>query len=273
MEGRSAEREAVPTGTNAGAVFRLASTEYGFSPTSPLPKATVYMALEPYLKDFQVFDGLDCDAARKLGHRIVDKEFPAGQLIFSADEKAEYVYLIRLGRIKLFRQTEDGRENTLAILGPGDVFGELVLGEHPCHSVYAQALEISLLCILPRRNFFQLLADEPAIALTIINNISKRLAFATRSIEHLSTYDLGLRLGKLLLLLAEEHGQGAEPTATTLKLRLTHQDIANMAATSRQTVTQLMNQFKKLGILHYDGRRIVVNRPELTRFLKQTAGA
>ena len=55
----------------------------------------------------------------------------------------------------------------------------------------------------------------------------------------------------------------------TLKIRLTHQDIANMAATSRQTITQLMNQFKKLGLVHYDGKQIVVNRPELSRFLKQ----
>jgi CRP/FNR family cyclic AMP-dependent transcriptional regulator len=226
------------------------------------------MTLEPYLKDFQVFDGLDCDAARKLGHRIVDRQYPAGQLIFSADERAEYVYLIRLGRIKLFRQTEDGRENTVAILGPGDVFGEFVLGENSCHSVYAQALELSLLCILPRRNFFQLLVEEPAIALTIINNIGKRLAFAAQSIEHLSTYDLGLRLGKLLLLLADEHGQGSEH-ALTLKIRLTHQDIANMAATSRQTVTQLMNQFKQLGLLRYDRHQIVVNRPQLTQFLQR----
>lgn len=226
------------------------------------------MALEPYLKNFQVFDGLDCDAARKLGHRIVDKEFPAGHLVFSAEEEAEYVYLIRVGRIKLFRRTEDGRENTVAMLGAGDVFGELVLGEHSCHSVCAEALEPSLLCILPRKNFFQLLVDEPAIALTIINNIGKRLALTAQSIEHLSTYDLDLRLGKLLLLLVEEHGQGTE-SMVTLKIRLTHQDIANMAATSRQTITQLMNQFKKLGILRYDGRKIVVNRPHLTQFLKQ----
>ena len=226
------------------------------------------MTINSYLKDFQVFDGLDCDAARKLGHRIVDKEFAAGRLVFSADEKAEYIYLIRLGRIKLYRRTEDGRENTVAILGAGDVFGEFVLGEASCHSVYAQALELSLLCILPRRNFFQLLVDEPGIALTIINNIGRRLAFTAQSIEHLSTYDLGLRLGKLLLLLAEEHGQGIEATVT-LKIRLTHQDIANMAATSRQTITQLINQFKKLGLVRYDGKQIVVNRTELSRFLKQ----
>ena len=227
------------------------------------------MAIDTYLKDFQVFDGLDCDAARKLGHRIVDKEFTAGRLVFSADEKAEYIYLIRMGRIKLYRRTEDGRENTIAILGAGDVFGEFVLGASSCHSVYAQALETSLLCILPRRNFFQLLVDEPGIALTIINNIGKRLAFTAQSIEHLSTYDLGLRLAKLLLLLAEEHGQGTEPSVT-LKIRLTHQDIANMAATSRQTITQLINQFKKLGLVRYDGKQIVVNRLELGLYLKQT---
>lgn len=224
------------------------------------------MLKEPYLKNFQVFDGLDCDEARKLGHLVLDKPFPAKSLIFSAQEKAEYVYLVRMGRVKLYRQTEDGRENIIAILGPGDVFGEFVLAEDSCHSMYAEAFEPALLCILPRKNFLRMLLDEPAIALTIINNIGKRLAQTAYFIENLSTYDLTFRLGKLLFRLADEYGTGSDGMEK-IGIRLTHQDMANMIATSRQTVTTLINQFKTRGLISYDGREIVVNRPLLSNFL------
>lgn len=227
--------------------------------------------MEPYLKKFPIFDGLSCDEARKLGHMITDKHFQAKGIIFSADEKAEYVYLIREGHVKLYRQTEDGRENIIAILGPGDVFGEFVFAEETCHSMFAEAFENSLLCILPRKNFLKLLLNEPAIALTIINNIGKRLSQTAYFIENLSTYDLTLRLGKLLLLLAGEYGSNAD--ASKIKIRLTHQDIANMIATSRQTVTTLINQFKELGLIRYEGREIIVSRSFLLDFIEKNQQA
>ncbi len=223
--------------------------------------------IEPYLKNFHIFEGLSCDEARKLGHMVIDKHFKAKVIIFSADEKAEYVYLIREGHVKLYRQTEDGRENIIAILGPGDVFGEFVFAEETCHSMFAEAFENSLLCILPRKNVLKLLLDEPAIALTIINNIGKRLSQTAYFIENLSTYDLTLRLGKLLLLLAGEYGSKTD--ASKIKIRLTHQDIANMIATSRQIVTTLINQFKELGFIRYEGRGIIVNCPLLSDFIEK----
>jgi CRP-like cAMP-binding protein len=131
--------------------------------------------------------------------------------------------------------------------------------------MFAEAFENSLLCILPRKNFLKLLLDEPAIALTIINNIGKRLSQTAYFIENLSTYDLTLRLGKLLLLLAGEYGSNAD--ASKIKIRLTHQDIANMIATSRQTVTTLINQFKELGLIRYEGREIIVSRHLLSGFI------
>lgn len=223
---------------------------------------------QPYLKNFPVFEGLSCDEARNLGQMVVDKSYQARSLIFSADEKAEYVYLIREGKVKLFRQTEDGRENIIAILGPGDVFGEFVFIEDSCHSVFAEAFETSLICILPRRNFIQLLLDEPTIALAIIHNIGKRLSHTAYFIENLSTYDLTLRLAKLLLRLAGEDSANAGDTVK-IRMRLTHQDMANMIATSRQTVTSLLNQFKKTGAIRYEDREIVVSRSALAILLNQ----
>lgn len=222
--------------------------------------------MEPFLRSFPVFDGLDCNEAKRLGEAVIEKNFPPKSLVFHVNEKAEYIYLIRKGRIKLYRLTEDGRENIVSILGPGDVFGEFVISEESNYSLFAEAFEETLLCILPRQNFFKLLLKEPAIALTIINNIGKRLALAANSIENLSTFDSSHRLVKLLLQLASEVGEGNNDSVE-LKLHFTHQDIANMTAMSRQTVTTLINQFKQLSLIRYNGKHIVVYPSRLSKYL------
>ncbi len=231
----------------------------------------------PFLKDFNPFEGLGCDAGRKLGEVVVEKRFDAGVTIFSANEKAEYVYLIREGRVKLFRITEDGRENIVALLGPGDLFGEFIFGENLTHSVFAQVFEPSWLCILTRPGFFKLLTTDPQIAITIINNIGRRLAGQARSIENLSTYDLDLRLGKLVLSLASEFGLSSPNQAgngiVELTVTLTHQDMANMIAVCRQTVTSIVNRFKHDGLLQYRGKTLIVDLPRLKKYLAQHRAA
>lgn len=222
----------------------------------------------PYLEDCPVFEGFSCDEARKLGYIVVEKQFKPKSLIFAADSKAEYVYLVREGRVKLFRQTEDGRETIVTILGPGDVFGEFVFGETVCHSVYAEAFGPALICILPSRRFLQLLMTEPEIAVRILTNVGRRLSRSAFFIENLSTYNIRLRFAKLLMCLVEEHGKD-QLTDVALNLKLTHQDLANMIATCRQTATELINYFKNYGILSNVGKTLVVHRPQLHRALAE----
>lgn len=222
----------------------------------------------PYIKGFPVFEGLNCDESRKLGYVVVEKAFHPKQLIFSAADVVEYVYLVREGRVKLYRQTEDGRENIIAILGAGDVFGEFIFGEETCHSVYAEAFDTALICILPHQKFMQMLLNEPSIAIKILTNVGRRLAQSAYFIEHLSTYNLKLRFAKLLLYLASTHARSQSDPAV-LDIRLTHQDLAYMVATSRQTATELMNQFKKDGLASYEGRHIVVMRTALEAWVRK----
>lgn len=226
-----------------------------------------------FLKNTNPFEGLGCDAVRKLGEVVVEKRFDIGDLIFSANEKAEFVYFIREGRVKLYRMTEDGRENIVALLGPGDIFGEFVFGEDLTHSVFAQAFEPSWLCILSRSGLFRLLAADPKIAVTIVNNIGRRLSVQARSIENLSTYAVDLRLGKLLLSLAAEFGSSnptkSDSDAVALTVNLTHQDLANMIAMCRQTVTSIVNRFKRNGLLAYRDKKLIVNVSHLKKYLAQ----
>lgn len=224
------------------------------------------MVRVPYLKEVALFDGLSCDETRKAGFTVIEKYFEAKQVVFSADQRAEYVYLIREGHIKLFRQTLGGRENIIAILGPGDVFGDFIFGEDSCHAMFAEAFEKVLLCILPRKKFLQMLQLEPTIALKIISNIGQRLTLTAYFIENLSTYNIKVRFGKLLLCLASEYGN-VTATHVELSIRLTHQDMANMVATCRQTITELIGQFKEQGFVSYQGKQLLVHYSPLSAWL------
>ena len=219
-----------------------------------------------YIKGLPLFDGLTCDEAQKVGFAVIERYYQEKQMVFSDNEKVEYVYLIREGRVKLFRQTEDGRENIIAILGPGDVFGDFIFGEDSCHTMFAEAFGSASLCFLPHKKFMQMLMEYPGIALKIIRNIGKRLSQTAYFIENLSTYNIKVRFGKLLLYLASEHRDTAAANAV-LEIKLTHQDMASMVATCRQTITELVGQFKQEGFVSYQGRQLVVHHSNLSAWL------
>ena len=221
---------------------------------------------EPYLKDFPIYDGLSCDQASRLDQAVVERTYAPRSLIFQASERADYIYLIRSGRVKLYCLTEDGREQTIAILCSGDVFGELLMGEGLTHSVFAEAFDEALVCILARENFFRLLLQEPLIALTIIHNIGVRLRLDADSIENLGTYDAAQRLGKVLLRLAAQFGEGP-PDKTRLHVRFTHRDMADIAAMSRQTVTTQLGHFRRIGLVSRKGPYLVVNVRHLSDYI------
>lgn len=221
---------------------------------------------EPFVKNLPVFAGLSCDQARSLGSRVIEKRLPPRTLLFSADDRAEYIYLIREGTVKLYRLSGDGRESIVSVLGPGDVFGEFLLGENLSHSVFAETMEAAFLCILPRRNFFTLLTEEPAIALAVIGNIGQRLTAHQDAIESLSIDDARARTIKLLLSLGSELG-GSDDHWRWLDVPLTHQDMANMVALSRQTVTTVLNRLKDEGLIRSEGRRLWINEHALRQAL------
>jgi len=221
---------------------------------------------EPFLRDLPVFSGLSCDQARELGSRVIEQRLPPRSVLFSEDEPAEYVYLLREGRVKLYRLSPQGREAIVAVLGPGDVFGEFLIGEDLCHSMFAETLEPAFVCILPHRNFIALLAEEPSIALAVIANIGRRLLSQADAIESLSIDDARARVVKLLLSLGGGVA-GTDGAWCELGVRLTHQDMANMVALSRQTVTSILNGLKVDGAVRADGRRLWIDARALSVLL------
>ena len=182
-------------------------------------------------------------------------EFPRGQVILGTDPDPDLVYFVKAGRVKISTYSPDGKEQILALLERGDLFGELVPTEHGPTRV--EAFDYCVVCSLQRAVFEDIIRNTPEVALQVIRVLARRLLAAEREIEDLALRDVPGRLAALLLRLAEEYGE-PHGRGIRLALRLTHQDLANMVGSTRETITAMINRFRDEGLLIAEQRILVI---------------
>lgn len=171
--------------------------------------------------------------------------YSKGQIIFSSGDTADRIYLIEEGFVKIYRITSDGRKVTVGSMrSPGQLMGlseTLYHGERTC---YAGAISDSTLVVVRKSCFESLLIKHPLIALKVAMTLGIRMREAEAIIQEVVCYQVPSRLAMLLLKMSERTGVETE-TGTKITLRLTHEEIACMIGTSRQTITSLLNVFKQ----------------------------
>jgi len=183
--------------------------------------------------------------------------FHKKDVLFRAGEPAEELYLLDQGRVRLFNNSAQGRSLTLSVVEAGDIFGETALYPDQHRASYAQALSDGFLYAIPRRWLERLLADNPAMALQIMENLGRRLQAVERRLGDLVFKSVPERLAALLVDMAGPAGQrGLGPTP--LPHRYTHQQLADMINTHRETVTKVFNRFRDDRLLEFDRHSIVL---------------
>lgn len=220
-----------------------------------------------YLRGAEVFRDLPEHEVSRLAERALMREYGRGRVILQAGDLSDLIFVIKEGRVKVSAYSLEGREQILAILEAGDLFGELALvGEHePAH---VEAFEDTLVCGVHREDFEEALRRHPQIALRIIRALAARLRLAEAEIENLVFRDVPGRLAFVLLRLGEAYGTpDAETDALRLSLRLTHQDLASMIGATRETVTTILARFRDEGLTDVEHRCIIIRRPEKLRAL------
>lgn len=218
------------------------------------------------LRQVSLFRGLSEGELRELTAAASERRFPKGAVIFNAGDAAEALHLILAGAVKVFRLSDDGREQTLAVLGPGDCLGEVALLDGGSRSAGAAALVETRLLTLPRSAFGQALKRQPTIAEKLLALLATRLRVANRQVEQLAFQDARGRVAGTLLALAEVHGTGPADRRR-IDLRLTHQELANLAGTTRETSTRILGELVDLGFLAMDGHHLVLRDQEGLRTL------
>ncbi len=220
----------------------------------------------PFLSALELFQGISGVEAHKIATLCSGRSYPHGTTIFSEGDASDSVFILKKGRVKLISVSGKGTQTILRIVKPDDVFGELFLaqGERPFTAI---AIEDVLATVIPRESFLVLLSSVPTIALNFVRLLSKRLMKVEKELAEFSHTWSYNRLAKVLLDLCEEHGKQT-PMGTQIELRLTHEDLANLIGTTRETVTVQLNKFERMGILRRRERHLVVNRPRLTDFMR-----
>jgi CRP/FNR family transcriptional regulator len=210
-----------------------------------------------YLKKNRLFANVPVDAVEGGAGIFTMQLLPKRATLFDQGDATKVVFLIKRGRVRIARNTADGKEVTVAILGPGDMFGEDALFGGIERTTVATCMEETLVCKAHADDLFGLLAANSSLALNVAQMLSDRLTDASATIEDLAYAKISDRLVHLFERLATELGRETEE-GTFLDVRLTHQDIASIIGSTRETVSLELNQLVRAGQIKQEGGYITV---------------
>ena len=209
------------------------------------------------LESVPIFSDLSKSDLTKISDRMTQRTFTKNQMILLEDDLGQTFFVISKGSVKITRLSDDGREVILAMLGEADFFGEMSLLDGDGRSANVVALEASEVLTLARNEFLDILEKYPKISICLLGELTHRLRKSDQQIESLSLSDVEQRIGITLIRLAEELGTIKQGSVTITNLPF-QQDIANMAGTSRETVSRTFKLLEEKGLLSRQGRHLVI---------------
>ena len=214
-----------------------------------------------FLRNVSLFESLDQQELEALSDVTFTRTFSKDNVIILAEEEGDTLFILKKGKVKVSIVSEGGREVILSLLGPGSVFGELSLLDGKPRSANVVAIEETDLLMLRRADFLQLIYKTPQIATALLAELATRMRKTDRQIEGLALLDVTSRISDTLLQLATE--QGSETTGgVTIESRPTHQELANMSGTTRETVSRVLKRLEGQGYINRNGRKITILREE-----------
>ena len=217
------------------------------------------------LKKVPIFSNLDDDELMKIRKLCVTQHYEKDRLILIEEDIGKTLFLIQKGRFKVSRMSDDGREVILSIIGPGGFFGELSLIDGKTRSASVTAIEDSEALLLYRSEFIELLEDYPQIGISLLKELASRIRKSDTQIKSLSLQDAMGRVASTLIMLAEDSGRIRHGQVVIPKIPL-QQDLANMAGTSRETISRVFRYLEDEELIHRDGRKILI--PDYANFKK-----
>lgn len=188
----------------------------------------------------------------KLGHR---KFYSRDSVILFEHETASALFVIIKGRVKVSRVSEDGKEVILTILNDSDFFGEMAILDGLTRSANVTAMEDSEIFMIQRSDFIKLLYDHPEVSIALMQELTKRLRTADMKIKSLSLKDAEGKVATVILQIADDFGKIKQGTVEIEKLPFQH-DLANMAGTSRETISRSLHSFAKKGLVEIEGSKL-----------------
>jgi CRP/FNR family cyclic AMP-dependent transcriptional regulator len=197
-----------------------------------------------FLSNVSLFSSLSDDELRQISSKVLMQEFSKNETIFREEDTNNYMYVILVGKVKVVRNTEDGKEVILAIHGADDFFGEVALIDNKTTPAAVVATEDSLIAIISKKDFYALVYSQPKVLDTLLQILCSRLRESWERILMLNFRNASERVKMLFVALSFEKGKRMDE-GILLDLNLTHQEIADMSGLSRESVTRVLNKWQK----------------------------
>jgi CRP/FNR family transcriptional regulator len=197
------------------------------------------------------------------GIRVAERRFGAEDVVFSPGDPDEHLYFVLSGTVRLYKLYGDYKEATVALLKDGDAFGELSLREGAGQTHFAHALTNARVAVMRKAVLVEALKRDPDLLVKLFSSLYERLEQSEEVIDRLLDREVSARLIKLLRNLGDRFGE-TNGSATVLDIRLTHQDLANMIASTREAVSKVMSELQRDGLIEMRNRKIAIS-PRMAR--------
>jgi CRP/FNR family transcriptional regulator, cyclic AMP receptor protein len=223
--------------------------------------------VKDFLAGVLLFKDLPARELEKVAKLFTVKEFPKYHVVFQEGSAGDLLYIIQSGVVKISKEAADGRVKTLALLSVGEIFGEMSVLSEETRSANAETLTETKAAVIKREDFQGLVEKSPIISLHIIRTLIDRLYQADRQIKNLALGNSRAKIADILLQLSQEFGGEGEDGAK-VGVRLTHQELADLAGLARETTTKLLNEFvKDEAILLKDREIEILNKAKLQQWV------
>jgi CRP/FNR family transcriptional regulator, cyclic AMP receptor protein len=204
-----------------------------------------------------IFEPLSRGEIEAIQWKHLNTSVEEGETFYTPMDLCETLFVLQKGKVRIYRATPDGREFTVAVVGSGTVFGEMVLTGQRLRNSYAQAIEESEVSTMCRADVERLILDKPRVGLQLVHLLGERLAVQETRMQDMALKEVPARLASLVLLIVENEGIR---TLTSYKIptRYTHQQLGSMIGANREAVTRALARLREFGALTVRHRYIHV---------------
>lgn len=222
-----------------------------------------------YLSKISIFETLPAEDLQEIDRMAPMSHFnavPKGTMIQTPGHEKDGLFFVKLGKLRLYKINEDGRQFTLGILGQGNMFGEIESFSLGTKGIYIETMEETLICSVLKDDFNHFLSQRPLLAMKFLKELSDRLQERDELLEKLALGDLKEKVLYLLVKLAEKFGI-KDKEYMRIDIPLTHQELANMIGATRESVTLVLQELSKESLIQTGRMSIKVNLPKIGRVI------
>ncbi|PJA97645.1 MAG: Crp/Fnr family transcriptional regulator [Ignavibacteriales bacterium CG_4_9_14_3_um_filter_34_10] len=212
-----------------------------------------------YLENFNLFSELSKDKMMELNRMISDKETQGDEPVYFAEEPSKNIYFLKTGRVKITKYLADGSEKIIAIINPGEIFGEMAYFDEAQRTDFAITLEPSLICAINKNDLASFIEKNPALNIRLTKILGFKIKSFTERIGDLIFKDADQRIASFILRYVEKNGKKIGDQIF-IKPFLKHQHIGELTACSRQTVNYFLTGLREKGIIDFDRNKLIVNK-------------